>query len=148
MLLVPDIENPTDRRKGENRFGYLVPQLFGLADLHLSAVSLVRAIRDLEGSRLIPADWLPQMVTFDDENVPASVRHVDPQHLENAFGPGVHFVEASVGITKDPVTTGIEKFIPWVRSETDAFLEPRSFNQRGLTFPQKLTISSFRGKND
>ena len=34
---------------------------------------------------------------------------VDPEHMDKTFGPGVMITRASLEITKDPITTGIEK---------------------------------------
>jgi hypothetical protein len=56
---------------------------------------------------------LPPMVHFGDTRDPTSVERVDPEHLDEAFGPGVRFVKATVAITNDPVTEGIEKWLPW-----------------------------------
>jgi len=144
LLLGPNVYDPIDRNGLQERFGWLVPKAFGLIDRQMRIVNVVRVIGDLEGSRLIPSDWLPQMVTFDNDDIPTSVKPVDPQNMATAFGPGVRFVEASVAITKEPITTGIEKRLRWLQGDIRGqALDPdaRGF---GETFPQKIRKSWFR----
>ena len=100
MLLAPDVYDPIDRKGLKERFGWLVPKAFGLINRQMRVVDVVRAIDDVEGSRLIPGDWLPQMLTFDNDDIPMSVRPVDPQNMDAAFGAGVRFVGARLAITK------------------------------------------------
>ena len=54
------------------------------------------------------ADY-PLLVTFADPADPTSVQRVDPANLAASFGPGVTLKRITVAVTKDPVTTGIEK---------------------------------------
>jgi hypothetical protein len=61
-----------------------------------------------------PLSGDPQMVRFADENDPASVVWVDPEQLDQAFGPGIRLRAVYVQITDDPVTTGIEKRLTWL----------------------------------
>lgn len=56
----------------------------------------------------------PQMVRFADEDDPASVVWVNPEQLDQAFGPGIKLRTMYVQITDDPVTTGIEKRLTWL----------------------------------
>lgn len=58
----------------------------------------------------------PLLVTFADPADPTSVQRVDPANLAASFGPGVTLKRITVEVTKDPVTTGIEKRLP----KTDA----------------------------
>ena len=51
---------------------------------------------------------LPVLVRFGNPNEPKSVALVDPLNLAASFGPGVALKAATVEITDDPVTTGIE----------------------------------------
>jgi hypothetical protein len=55
------------------------------------------------------------MVRFRDLSDPASVEHVDPSNLEDAFGPGARVAAASVEITRDPVSHGeLYSKLPWL----------------------------------
>lgn len=60
-----------------------------------------------------PAD-LPMLVRFRDINNPATVEKVDPNNLAKSFGAGVKLQRATLQITSDPVTTGIEKRLGWL----------------------------------
>ena len=62
----------------------------------------------------IPLDTLPMLVRFGDLADPKSVARVDPNDLAASFGPGVKLVRATIEITDDPVTTGIEKRLAWL----------------------------------
>ncbi len=59
----------------------------------------------------IPVAELPLLVRFRDISNPDSVERVDPLRLDVKFGPGVRINKASVELTKEPVTTGIEKIL-------------------------------------
>jgi hypothetical protein len=57
---------------------------------------------------------LPLMVRFRDLKEPMSVERVDPGNLEKSFGSGVRLIRATVETTRDPLTTGILKRLPWL----------------------------------
>jgi hypothetical protein len=56
---------------------------------------------------------LPTLVTFTDSNDPDSAHIVQPDEFERFFGPGVNFRRVWVEMTKDTMTEGIEKKLPW-----------------------------------
>jgi len=64
----------------------------------------------------IPFKNLPMLVRFKDINDPKTVERVDPNNLAASFGDGVKLVSASIEITFDPVTTGVEKKLGWLPS--------------------------------
>jgi hypothetical protein len=57
----------------------------------------------------------PMMVTFGDLADPTSVVEVDADDLAASFGDGVKLKRITVQLTDDPVTTGIEKRLGWLR---------------------------------
>jgi hypothetical protein len=61
----------------------------------------------------IDVDNLPVLVQFRDISDLRSVVRVDPEHLDASFGPGVKFAHATMEIVDSPLTTGIEKRLPW-----------------------------------
>ena len=63
----------------------------------------------------LPIDKYPMLVRFKDINDPKTVERVDPNNLAASFGDGVKLVSASIEITSDPVTTGVEKKLGWLR---------------------------------
>jgi hypothetical protein len=66
---------------------------------------------------ITPAD-LPDLVTFVDVNNPNSVQLVDPNNLAATLGPGVAWRLMTLQATDEPLTTGIEKWLPWVDDHT------------------------------
>ncbi len=73
-----------------------------------------RNLRALSGSVDLPASKLPVLVRFRDINDPKSVERVDPANLAASFGDGVKLIKATIEITNDPVTMGIEKRLGWL----------------------------------
>lgn len=58
-------------------------------------------------------DQLPMLVTFANLHDPSTARVVQPNEFEQVFGSGVHFHRASIEMTNDPITRGIESNLPW-----------------------------------
>lgn len=92
-----------------------------------SVDDLFKTIRQLSGERELPLDNLPMLVRFRDINDPMTVERVNPNNLPERFGVGAKLVRAtleivpagvwpinSLGITGEPVTTGIDKKLPWL----------------------------------
>jgi hypothetical protein len=80
---------------------------------------MLRQIRDTRKTVDVPIRMLPWLVRFRNLNDPATVEPVDPENLDASFGPGVKFLRATIEMTNDPVTTGIEKRLPWLALPTD-----------------------------
>lgn len=57
---------------------------------------------------------LPDLVTFTNVNDPQSILLVNPDNLEATLGPGVSWRSITIQTTDEPLTTGIEKHLPWV----------------------------------
>jgi hypothetical protein len=55
---------------------------------------------------------IPFLVRFRDINDPKTVEAVNPNDLAKSFGEGVRLKRATIEMTGDPVTTGIEKRLP------------------------------------
>jgi hypothetical protein len=67
-----------------------------------------------EARELAPKQY-PLLVTFGDINDPASVKRVDPNNLELAFGPGYALQSITLSITDEPVTKGeVQKVLGWL----------------------------------
>jgi hypothetical protein len=66
---------------------------------------------------------LPILVRFKDEADPKTVEAVDPANLAASFGEGVRLKRVVIEITKDPVTTGIEKRLKWLPNFHDKLLD-------------------------
>lgn len=73
---------------------------------------------------------VPALVRFGNLNDPTSVALVNPLDLAASFGSGVTFKGATVEITDDPITHGIEGRLPWLRSSKVAeYLFPNPTHQ-------------------
>jgi hypothetical protein len=54
------------------------------------------------------------LVDFRELSDPKSVEQIDPANFAAAFGSGVSLRRATIEVTNDPVTTGIEARLPWL----------------------------------
>ena len=96
---------------------------------------------------LLPAE-IPFLVRFGDIADPKSVARVDPNDLAASFGPGVKLVRATIEITDDPVTAGIEKRLGWYQDllQRKASLDGDTNIARFINAPlaNRLGTGSFR----
>lgn len=67
----------------------------------------VRVLKRQEEPGVLPIRAYPMLVTFDDVTDPKSVRLVDPADLAASFGAGYALREATLEITREPVTKGV-----------------------------------------
>jgi len=83
-------------------------------------------VLEVKGEQKLPRMWppvvhlpersaYPMLVTFGDIDDPTSVARVDPDDLAASFGEGVSLRRITVELTDDPVTTGIEERLGWVK---------------------------------
>jgi hypothetical protein len=93
----------------------LVEDVAGVIPLEeLAALSQRRDIIELS-----PFD-LPMLVLVDKAHNPPTFEQVDPTDIaknfgKGDFGKGVRLVRATLGITNDPVTVGIEEKLTWLK---------------------------------
>ena len=71
----------------------------------------------------LSAEQLPLLVRFRDINDPMTVERVDPGNLAASFGGGVSLTRASLETTRDPVTTGIDRRLPWLKPLKGGYLD-------------------------
>lgn len=86
--------------------------LYAFGRITLKDAAGFRAVSALRGRTEIPFDKLWLLVRFRDIDDPRSVEAVDPNDLAKSFGTGVNLMRATIEMTDDPVTTGIEKLLP------------------------------------
>ena len=78
------------------------------------AVSLpVEANRDRTPSGL-PRQTSGLLVRFRDTNRPETIEEVQPARLDEAFGEGFSLRRITVQLTEEPLTSGIERRLPWL----------------------------------
>ena len=72
-------------------------------------------LETMRGTREVPRDRWPLLVTFTDIDDPASVLKVDPDNLAASFGPGVALKRITLEITDENVTKGkVETVLGWL----------------------------------
>jgi hypothetical protein len=79
----------------------------------------LNAISKRRDSVDLPLNKLPMLVRFTNLSDPRSVERVNPNDLPASFGTGVWIVSATLAVTDDPVTTGIEKKLVWLQTAND-----------------------------
>lgn len=80
----------------------------------------------------------PYLVTFRNPQVPETVQRVDPANLAKSFGEGVRLERVWVEVTDDPVTTGIERRLPWLH-------QIRAITSKAKQFPKDIPVGDFSG---
>jgi hypothetical protein len=87
-------------------------------------------------------EQLPMLVTFKHLNDPKSVVWVYPTDLAAAFGQGVRLRRATIQMTDDPVTTGIENKLPWIVT-IRGYLDGRTVSPK-TTAANSLSSADFK----
>jgi hypothetical protein len=72
----------------------------------------IRYYSKLKARKELAFDNLPMLVHFRDNKDPKTVELVDPNDLEKTFGKGVKLVSATLEMTDEPVTSGVDKYMP------------------------------------
>lgn len=101
----------------------------------------------LKPKAVLPIEYVPVLVRFTNPNDPKSVTLLDPLDLAPNFGAGVIFKSATIEITDDPITEGIETRLPWLKSSKVAehlFPNPTHQPPREPTLVMLLTYDDFR----
>lgn len=111
-------ERPEDTRwGGDDPIGVIYKACLGETAIY-SFIDVVSKFGACHApSAITPAD-LPDLVTLADVNDPKSVLLVDPNNLAATLGPGVAWRAMTLQATDEPLTTGIEKWLPWVDDHT------------------------------
>ena len=93
----------------------------------------------------------PYFVRFGDVRDPTTVEKVDPDNMAHSFGEGVEFKGLFVEITDEPVSTGIERRLGWLRrpqanlldltrEQEDAFI----VNGQGYPLAARISFGDFK----
>ena len=83
------------------------------------------AMTQVTGSRELPRDRWPLFVRFRDIGDPKTIVDVDPDDLRTIDLLG-SVRRVTIAIVADPVTTGIEKRLPWLPALRGRYLDGRS----------------------
>ncbi len=78
---------------------------------------VIKYYNNLEnGAQAVLEKSHPRLVMFDDLNDPMTVKGIDRLKMDEVLGEGVTFKRATIEITDDPMTTGIENMLPWLKN--------------------------------
>lgn len=130
---------------------FILEKQFGpKEDQNWRGAEAVRVLRRASGQADIPQNLLPFMVRFRDLNDPKSVQRVDPNNLEASFGLGVKLVKATIEITGDRVTTGIERHLTWLPNFYDKRLDGDRTGYSGAEnkLANSLSSGDFKSSRD
>lgn len=83
------------------------------------------------GSRDVPVMSLPTLVTFQDLNDAKSIRLVSAESMAAVLGAGYSLMKATIMLTKDPPTEGIENLLVWMKEKPET-KPPYTGNNSGL----------------
>jgi hypothetical protein len=87
----------------------------------------IRYYRSLKAKKELSLEKLPMLVRFRDIKDPKTVELVDPNDLGKSFGKGVKLVSATLEMTDETVTKGIEKWLSWIRQYYSRRLDSERF---------------------
>lgn len=95
----------------------------------------------LEAKKELAFDKIPMLVRFRDINDPKTVELVDPNDLEKTFGKGVKLISATLEMTDENMTTGVEKTLPWLKELNGRYL---GGGRTSLNAPLELHGGNFK----
>jgi hypothetical protein len=110
--------------EGANTYAFdaLIPKPWIGWEEYVADVNALTRRRDVG---VLPVkDW-PMLVTFDNTDDPASVKGIDPLDPANGLGSAMKIRRVTVQVTRDGVTTGIEKRLKWLESQHGQLLETK-----------------------
>ena len=82
----------------------------------LSSIDVVRRIAACKAVYPVAVSDLPDILFFKDAKDPGSAAVVDPQNLDTVLGPGIVIRSATIQLTDEALTRGVDDHLPWVRS--------------------------------
>jgi hypothetical protein len=91
-------------------------RLFGVNRQGVEWLDFVGRVAKQRGEREMDLLDLPNLVTFADPTDPNTIAAVDPRNLEATLGPGVRWHRMTLAITNEPITTGLDLRLPWLRT--------------------------------
>ena len=118
-LLIRDETRRSSRNRGmfeERAFPDLERQARSDADSDYSkgVAYFVDALNRVKPTGDLPIEALSLLVRFRDPQDPRTIERVDPFDLPASFGAGVKLARATIGITDEPASTGIENTLRWL----------------------------------
>ncbi len=101
-------------------------------------------IATLRETRELTPKQVPLLVTFGDIADPLSVKRVDPEDLEAAFGPGYRLKSIAMSITDERVTEGkIPEMLSWLGPYPEPKLSPATGRTTDIPFSRRVSHGDF-----
>ncbi len=115
------------------------------------------------GPTMVEPQWYPKFVRFRDPGDPKTVEnlmemrgcteddHVEnwkytlclkEDHFEKAFGQGVKLKSVIVEMTDEPVTWGVEKWLPWLPDYYNMMFDGQRYNTIKTDYPLANSLAS------
>jgi hypothetical protein len=119
----------------------------------------LQQVRHLSGKRQLPLTSLPLLARFRDLSDPKTIEKVEPLDLEERFGAGVKLVRAEIeivspglwpfnriGISGEPITSGIERRLSWLPQYRDRRLDGQRYETTSsqAPFANSLAVGDFK----
>jgi hypothetical protein len=111
VLLTQDKTRPRASGNARGIFEAAHFDLFVNRSMTAAVFDRVAAYKEPVTARAVNMHLMVRFLNVDD---PRSAKPVDPEHLDASFGPGVKLEKATVLMTNDAPTIGIEKRLPWL----------------------------------
>jgi hypothetical protein len=93
---------------------HLIPSLFEIKRKGNDR-DYLNQLAQVRGMKRIPRTCLPMFVRFGDTANPTTLELMEPEELARYFDENVRFTAATIEITNDSVTSGIDMALPWLR---------------------------------
>ncbi len=77
---------------------------------------------------------------------PKTVEEVDPNNLEASFGKGIKLVSATLQMTDEEVTTGVDKWLGWLEKTKGWIFGDGQFASFGNKLSSELNGGDFERK--
>ncbi len=103
----------------------------------------VRYYSQLKNVRaVLKPEQYPRFVKFRDIKDPKTVEAVDPNNLVASFDEGVRLKEVIIEMTDEPVTWGIEKWLPWLKEYNEKMFDGQRYNTIETNYPLANSMSA------
>ena len=96
-----------------------------------------RKISELPRNPLnVPPAYLPTIIYFTDMSDPDSAVIANQDNLEALVRENVHLMNVSVKLTDDPVSTGIDQLLPWVKKQEVVQKSNENISTSNFRYPE------------
>ena len=106
--------------------------------------SSLRNVLRLEGEFQLREADQPTLVRFRDISDPTTAKSVDAGRFAEIYGAGASSQRATISVTSDPITRGIDKVLPWLANADDRGTGKLRIVRPQMTVAQLLSVRNFK----